>query len=141
MQSQVEKEKGALFGETQTKMITTTVKEMTPLGVKLEINQQGQFAGAKYTARELSTNNVFVKMDGTMEWEIKIVHTTPEGDILVGSGRGTGKTTAPGNVSAEGQGLLMTQSLRLSAINNTRLRIEAIADLVTGEVHTKSYTM
>jgi len=45
---QIEKEKGALFEETLTKIITTTVREMTPLGVKPEVNQQGQFAGAEY---------------------------------------------------------------------------------------------
>jgi len=141
MQPQMEKEKGALVGESSLKMVSTTVREMTPLGIKLEINQQGQFAGAKYNAIEFGTNSVYLKMDGTMEWEVKIVQTTPEGEIVVESGRGTGKNLGGGKVRAEGEALMMSQSPKLAAVNNSKLWAEAEADLMTGEVHVKLYGM
>jgi hypothetical protein len=140
MQSQreVEQEKGALFGESQTKMVTTTVKEITPHGVKLELNQEGQFAGSAYNAREIGTTSVFWKMDGTFDWETRVIHMTQEGDVIVGSARGTGRSTPSGNV-IEGESLLMTGSQRLSSVNNRRVRIEGTSNMATGETRSKAY--
>jgi hypothetical protein len=138
-QEEVQKEEGALFGESKLKIVTTTVKEMSPHGLRLEVNQQGQFAGGMYNAREISTLNLLLKMDGTYDWEIKIVQTTPEGDILVGSGLGIGGVTSSGKLWAKGESLLMTQSQRLSSLNMTKLRLQATADMQTGEVVRKEY--
>jgi hypothetical protein len=139
-QEEVQKEEGVLFGETKLKIVTTTIKEMSPHGVRLEVNQQGQFAGGMYSAREISTLNLLLKMDGAYDWELKIVQTTPEGDILVGSGIGNGGVTSPGKLWAKGESLLMTQSQRLSSMNGTKLRLEASADMQTGEVVRREYT-
>src|SRR5579859_6091908 len=120
MQTQVEK--GALLGKLRSKMVSRTIRELTPLGARLEINGEGQFVGGKFEARHLETINVFQKMDGTFEWETKLLDTTAEGDVLVGTFKGTGKATGPSSIWGEGEGIYMTQSPKLAWLNGVKAR-------------------
>jgi len=139
MQAQTEKGVGELLGETHGKTVSWTIKEITPHGIKMELNQEGEFAGSLYSARELDTVNVFQKADGTSEWEAKVIHMTNEGEVVVSSARGTGKATGLTTIRADGESILMTQSPRLSSVNMKKLRIEITADTATGEFHSKAY--
>jgi hypothetical protein len=140
MQTQTQKT-GELFGESKAKVTTTTVKEITPLGVRYEVNYGGQFAGSLYSARELGTITAFLKADGTMEWEVKEIASTAEGDVILASGRGTGKLTGPGMFWSEGEGVVMTQSKRLSSLNGMKLRVEGTSNQATGELQSKFFTL
>ena len=83
MQSEREEEqmgKGELLGEIRAKIVSQTIKEFTPLGVKLEINGEGGMTGPQLNAQLLETISLFQKMDGSMEWEDKAIFTTMEGD-------------------------------------------------------------
>ena len=132
--------KGELVGEIRAKIVSTTIKELTPLGVKLEYNGEGGLTGSKINSRHLETANVFQKMDGTFEWDTKAIETTMEGDVVVASVRGTGKNTGPTTVWGEGEGLFMTQSPRLSSLNGLRTKVEVSGDLATGDYQVKIRT-
>ena len=136
MQAQVRK--GELIGELSGKMAGTTIKEITPLGVKMEINDTGELRG-KYNANHMETVTVFQKTDGTSEWETKGIEMTKEGDFIVVSGRGTGKSTGPTTGSWEGDVVFMTQSPKLSWLNTTKGWIEGSGNQQTGEFHGKVY--
>src|SRR5689334_14638234 len=101
---------GDLLGEIRGKTISRTVKDITPLGVRLELNNEGKFVGGKYTANHIETVNVFQGLDGSLQWETKGLDMTSEGETVVFSGRGTGKATGPVTISAVGETVYMTQS-------------------------------
>jgi hypothetical protein len=63
-----------------------------------------------------------------------------DGDVLVASTRGSGKPTGPTSVWGDGEGLLMTQSRRLSLLNGLRVRVELTGDLATGDYQVKIRT-
>ncbi len=119
--------KGQLLLEVHGKMVSTTIRELSPLGVKFEINDQGEVQG-KYNASRIATINVLQKPDGNFEWESKEVHNTKEGDFVVAAGKGTGRFTSPGKGEGYGELSFMTTSPRLSWINNTKGWLEASID-------------
>ncbi len=137
MQAQKKIEKGSLLGEAHYKDTSRTIKEVTPFGIELEANQAGEFTGGTYNAVHNSTTRAIMKNDGTYEWESRGLQSTTEGDIIVGNGHGTGRMTGPKSTSDEGEVVFMTQSPRLSWLNNKKFRIETEGDMSTGEYHSK----
>jgi hypothetical protein len=139
MQTQTQKT-GELLGEIRGKTVSRTIKDITPLGLRLELNNEGKFVGGKYTANHIETVSVFQSLDGTMQWESKGLDMTTEGETVVISGRGTGKATGPVEIRAVGEVVYMTQSQRLGSLNTTKSRVEITANNQTGEVDIKVYT-
>lgn len=82
--------KGELLLELSGKTITRTIKEINLFGVRMEANDEGRITG-KYNASTMDTVNVFIKTDGSQEWEAKGIQATPEGDFITTWGRGTGR--------------------------------------------------
>ncbi len=138
MQAQVEKTKGELLSELRAKVVTTTIKELSPNGIRLEINGMGEVKG-KLDRDHMETANLLVKLDGTFEWETKSIETTKEGDMIVAWGGGKGRPTGPTTSSWEGEVQYMTQSPRLSWINNTSALVEGTWDRAAGEYQGKAY--
>ena len=110
------------------------------MGVRLESNGQGQFSG-KYSATDLTTVTVFLKTDGTSDWESKAIETTNEGDVVVINGRGTGKATSPTEVSYEGELVFMSLSPKLSWLNTTKGWVEGASNNATGEYHGRVFAL
>ncbi len=131
---------GELFGELREKITSRSITDITPLGVRLELNSEGKFAGGKFIATHMETVRVFQNLDGTLEWEVKALEATLEGDIVVLSGKGTGKVTGPTTLGAQGEVVYMTQSPRLSWLNGMKARVEVTSNNATGETETKIYT-
>jgi hypothetical protein len=129
--------KGELIGELRGKTITTTVKAITPFGVTLSSNGTGQFTG-KYAASDIETMNVYLNRDGTVQYEVKAIQNTMEGDMVIMTSRGRGKSTGP-TTALEGEVVFMTQSTKLAWLNTTKGWIEGTANNATGEVQAKIY--
>lgn len=138
MQAQSQIAKGELLYEIQGKTNSWTVKEITPHGVKMQMNDQGQSTG-KLSAGQVNTVDIFMKTDGTSEWESKAVQRTNDGDMVVVSGRGTGRTTSPTTSAWQGELAFMTQSPKLAWLNNTKGWVEGSADNPQGTYHAKVY--
>jgi hypothetical protein len=138
MQAQIEK--GMLLGETRAKAAPLTIKEITPFGIRAEYNDVGQFSGV-FTANTNDTVTGFLKNDGTSDWEVKGLWSTKEGDIIVANAHGTGKMTGPNTSFNEGEVLFMTQSPKLSYLNNKKWRVEVTGDMATGESHAKFFAL
>ena len=120
--------------------MTRTIKETSLMGVRLEANDEGQFSG-KYNAAHVETVTIFLKTDGTSDWETKGIETTNEGDVVVVNGRGKGKATSPTDVSYDGEVVFMTQSPKLSWLNTTKGWVEGAANNLTGEYHGRVYAL
>ncbi len=134
MQAQTEKMQEELLGEYRGKIVTTTIKEIAPSGVRIEINEEGQIKGKRYNVHHTETVSALFKPDGVSEWEAKVIETTKEGDVVVAWGGGTARTAAPNVVAWEGKIQYMTQSPRLVWLNNATVRVEGTSNLATGEV-------
>jgi hypothetical protein len=133
-----ELEKGALLGEVREKAGPLTIKEITPFGVRAEYNAIGQFAGT-YTASVNDTVTLFLKNDGTFDGEVKGLWYTKEGDYVIVHAHGTGRMDGPTTSTSEGEVLFMTQSPKLSWLNNKKFRFEAAADMATSESRGKFF--
>ncbi len=133
-------EKGSLLGESRTKVGPYTIKEITPFGLKIERNDSGQFTGA-YTANVMDSLTIFLKNDGTLDWEAKSLSYTKEGDLIVSHAHGTGRMSGPTSSTVEGEALLMTQSPKLSWLNNKKFRVEGTGDLATMEDRVKFFVL
>jgi len=141
MQAQAQIEKGTLLGEGKGKFTSYVIKEVTPLGYKFEYNSVGQFVGI-FNASFSHTNNVYWKNDfTTMEWESKGFMSTTDGDIILLFSRGKGSATGPGTAKAEGEGVFVTQSPKLSWLNNKKCRIEVTGSRLAGEEYGKFFAL
>ena len=138
MQAQTQMSKGELLLEVQGKTVSRTVKEITPHGVKMEINDEGQITG-KFNGGQINTVNVFLKPDGTNEWESKALANTREGDMVVISSRGTGHMSNPTTGAWQGEAVFMTQSPKLAWLNTTKGWIEGSGDMAQGTYKGKIY--
>lgn len=139
MQTQTQKQTGELIGEIRGHIVSRSIKDITPLGVRIELINAAQFVGGKYTASHLETVNMFQKIDGTLEWDSKAIETTVEGDFVAINGKGNGKLSGPTSVWAEGECVYMTRSPKLSWLNGTK-NLEVNADMKTGEFEIKVYS-
>jgi hypothetical protein len=138
MQAQIEK--GMLLGEIREKIAPTTIKEITPFGIRFEYNAVGVFTGL-YSANVNDTCTMFMKNDGTFDGEVKGLQYTKEGDFIVVTAHGNGKMTGPTTSKAEGEVVFMTQSPKLSWLNNKKFRFESIGDIATGESYGKFFAL
>jgi hypothetical protein len=139
LQAQVERTKGELKGEFHGKRITATIKEISPTGIRMETNEEGQIKEGKFDFQYMHTNSALLKQDGTMEWEAKGIASTKDGDMMAYWGNGTAQSTGQNNAAWEGEIHRMSTSPRLSALNNTTVWIEAKGSIATGEYSGKSY--
>jgi hypothetical protein len=132
------KMKGDLLLEVNEKTVSTSVRDISPTGIKLEFNSQDTTKG-KHKANGNSTVTVWLKTDGTSEWESKGIQTTTEGDFIAAWGKGTGKSTGPTTQAWEGELHFMTQSKKLSWLNNVTGWVEGEGNQATGESHGKIF--
>jgi len=120
--------------EQHSKTVSTTIRDITPEGVKMEINYQGKVSG-KFAGMTTGTTTIVSKLDGSSTWEDKLIGMTEKGDMFVAWGKGTGKMTSPGMTSWEGEAQAMSQSPGLSWLNNAKFKSSGTADLAKGEAH------
>lgn len=122
------------------KFVSTTIRDILPDGIKLEINSQGQLTG-KYTAGHMETTTITQKMDASADWESKAMEVTPQGDFIVITGKGHGSARDPGSIKWEGEMKYMTMSPRFSWLNNKKILVEGFGNTATGDVQIKAYEM
>jgi hypothetical protein len=133
-----EKTKGELILEVHDKSTTTTVRDISQSGIKLEQNSVSQAKG-KLNAQGMTTVSITLKTDGSSDWEMKGVMSTKEGDFLAVWGNGTGKQTGPTSADWTGEVHFMSQSPKLSWLNNVTGWVEGSGDNAKGESSAKIY--
>jgi hypothetical protein len=116
-------EKKDMIAEIKERTNAVIIKEFNPDGALLEYNSTGEAKG-KYHATHVETADVKMKMDGTNEWEIRAIEMTKEGDLIMISGKGTGQQN-----NFTGEVTYMTNSPKLSWLNNTKARVEGSTDM------------
>jgi hypothetical protein len=133
-------EKRDMLADFKEKNTTITIKEFNKDGVMMQVNSVGEVKG-KYNADHIETSDTKLKMDGTMEWESRAMETTKEGDVVMVTGKGTGRQEKPMESSYKGEVNFMTNSSRLNWLNNTKAYVEGMIDQKNGEVSGKMYAV
>ncbi len=124
-------EKKEMLAEIKEKTNAIIIKEFSQDGAMIQYNSTGEVKG-KYHANHVETTDVKMKIDGTNEWETKAIEMTKEGDVVMVTGKGTGQqNTFMGEVT------YMTNSPRLSWLNNTKAKVEGITDMKNNEATIK----
>ncbi len=93
----------------------------------------------KIAGMQMETVDIVQKIDGSNEWVSRIVETTKDGDMIVMMAKGTGKMERPTMGSFMGEVSFMTQSKKLSWLNNTKGILEGTNDTTKNEAMYKVY--
>ena len=129
---QEEQEKAEQVLSIRGKNVSTTIRDVSHLGIVLEQNStletEGKFEGAGF-----STVTIHMKPDGSSQYEQKGFVTTPKGESIALWGRGKGKSTSPTNATWEGEVQFMSQAPRLASLNETTYRVEGTGNQAEGE--------
>ena len=136
---QAQETKGELLYEVKSKNVNVTIKDISQNGIVLEMNDRGEFSG-KLHGNHIDTVTVNMKTDGTNDWQVKSIMNTKDGDMVVVQGGGKGQMAGPQTGNWSGEVHFMTQSPKLSYLNNTTGWVEGQGNMATGESHGKIYT-
>jgi hypothetical protein len=131
-------EKKELLVEIKEKTNAIIIKEFNADGAMLQYNSAGEVKG-RYHGIHMETVDVKLKMDGSNEWEVKAIETTKEGDIIMMTGKGTGQQEKPMEGTIMGEVTCMTNSPRLSWLNNSKGSIEGMIDQKSGDINLRIY--
>ncbi len=124
--------------EIKEKTGALIIKDFSQDGVMMQNNSMGEAKG-KYHANHIETADVKMKMDGTMEWEVRAMETTKEGDVVMITGAGTGRQEKALQANFKGEVVYMTNSARLNWLNNQKGYVEGVLDQKNGESAMKIY--
>ncbi len=124
--------------EIKEKTGALIIKDFSQDGVMMQNNSMGEAKG-KYHANHIETADVKMKMDGTMEWEVRAMETTKEGDVVMITGAGTGRQEKALQANFKGEIVYMTNSPRLNWLNNQKGYVEGVLDQKNGESAMKIY--
>jgi len=131
--------KGELIAVERGKITTTTIKEISPQGVRLEVNTQGVVKG-KYDALSRSTFSTLAKPDGFAEGESRSLQTTKDGETILATSKfSTGRIASQTRREAESEVTFKTSSRKLDWLNSTKAIGEFAADIATGRYTAKVY--
>ena len=127
-----------MLAEIKEKTTAVIIKEFNADGAMIQYNSMGEVKG-KYHGIHMETADVKLKMDGTNEWDVKAMETTKEGDVVMATGSGTGRQENAMEGSFSGEVTYMTNSPRLSWLNNTKGWVEGRTDQRNLEATIKVY--
>ena len=136
---QAQETKGELLYEVKSKNVNVTIKDISQNGIVLEMNDRGEISG-KFHGNHMDTVTVNMKTDGSNDWQVKSIMNTKDGDMVVVQGGGKGQMAGPQTGNWSGELHFMTQSPKLSYLNNTTGWVEGQGNMATGESHAKIYT-
>jgi hypothetical protein len=92
------------------------ILEVGQNGIRTELCNRGTITG-KYRGTHWDTLETQLNQDGTSSWQVKFMQVTDKGEMLVGTGSGTGEAPdKKGIAKLMGKGTHMTVSERLGGL-------------------------
>src|SRR5260370_31963917 len=82
MESQHADAQEELLLELRGKNTTRSIKDFSPEGIRLESNLEGDAKGV-YNATFYATITMLVQPDRTIDYEVRQIHTTSDGDTVL----------------------------------------------------------
>jgi len=129
-------EKQDMLAEIKEKVNAIIIKEFNKDGAMMQYNSMGEVKG-RYHGSHIETVDIMLKMDSTNEWEVRAIEMTKESDIVMITGKGTGRQESVMTGSFKGEVTYMTNSPRLTWLNNTKGWVEGMMDQRNNEATMK----
>jgi hypothetical protein len=121
-----------LLLELRGKNTTRTIKDFSPAGIRLENNLEGESKGV-YNASFYGTISLLAKPDRTIDYEVRQIDTTSDGDSILVYYKGKSIIDSPTHNHFVGDTTFQTQSKKLAWLNAVKGRVEGEYNPVTGE--------
>jgi len=131
-------EKREPIAELKEKIDAIIIKDFNKDSANLQYNSTGEVKG-RYHAIHAETVDINLRTDGTLDWEVRAAETTKEGDNIMISGNGTGLQESDMTSSIRGQVVCMTNSSRISWLNNLRVDVDGKIDQKNKEISMKMF--
>src|SRR5579862_7532434 len=109
MESQHVEAKEELLLESKGKNTTRTIKDFSPAGMRLENNLEGESKGV-YNATFYATINLLAKPDRTIDYELRQIDTTSDGETVLLYYKGKSIIDSPTHNHFGGETTFQTQS-------------------------------
>jgi len=124
--------KEELLLELTSKNTTRSIKDFSPEGIRLESNLEGEAKGV-YNATFYATITMLVKPDRTIDYEVRQIHTTSDGDTVLVYYKGKSIIESPTHNKFVGETTFQTSSKKLAWLNGMKARHEGEYNPVAGE--------
>jgi hypothetical protein len=124
--------KEELLLELTSKNTTRSIKDFSPEGIRLESNLEGEAKGV-YNATFYATITMLVKPDRTIDYEVRQIHTTSDGDTILVYYKGKSIIESPTHNKFVGETTFQTASKKLAWLNGVKARHEGEYNPVAGE--------
>jgi PKD repeat protein len=138
LESQHAEAKEELLLELKAKNTTRTVKDFSSEGIRLEDNLEGESKGV-YNASFYGTINLLAKPDGTIDYEVRQIDTTSDGDTVLLYFKGKSIIESPTHNKFVGENTFQTSSKKLAWLNGIKARHEGEYNPVAGENNFRVY--
>jgi len=132
MESQHADANEELLLELTSKNTTRSIKDFSPEGIRLESNLEGEAKGV-YNATFYATITMLVKPDRTIDYEVRQIHTTSDGDTVLVYYKGNSIIESPTHNKFVGETTFQTSSKKLAWLNGMKARHEGEYNPVAGE--------
>ena len=132
MESQHADANEELLLELKSKNTTRSIKDFSPEGIRLESNLEGDAKGV-YNATFYATITMLVKPDRTIDYEVRQIHTTSDGDTVLVYYKGKSIIESPTHNKFVGETTFQTSSKKLAWLNGMKARHEGEYNPVAGE--------
>lgn len=132
MESQHADANEELLLELKSKNTTRSIKDFSPEGIRLESNLEGDAKGV-YNATFYATITMLVKPDRTIDYEVRQIHTTSDGDTVLVYYKGKSIVESPTHNKFVGETTFQTSSKKLAWLNGMKARHEGEYNPVAGE--------
>ena len=109
----------------KAKGTNTRILEIGQGSIRMETTSKGRVRGKSYSGTHLDTVEATMQSDGTAQLNVKYIHMTTKGDMVVGTGTAVQKpANSRGIAKFTGEGMMWTPSTRLSKLNGARWTCE-----------------
>ncbi len=132
METQQAEAKEELLLELKGRNTTRTIKDFSPEGIRLENNLEGESKGV-YNASFYGTITLLSKPDRTIDYEVRQIDTTSDGDTILVYYKGKSIIDSTTHNHFVGQTTFQTQSKKLAWLNAIKGRVEGEYNPVIGQ--------
>jgi hypothetical protein len=132
-------EKREPIAEIKEKVDALIIKDFNQNGAMLQYNSSGDVKG-RIHGIHMETTDVNLKMDGTMDWTVRAIETTKDGENIMITGNGTGMMESGSyKGTLKGEIVYMSNASTLNWINNIRADVDGEFDLKDKDISMKIY--
>jgi hypothetical protein len=122
----------------RAKGTSSRILEIGQGSIRMESTSKGQASGKSYNGTHWDTVEATMQPDGTAQLNVKYIHMTNKGEMVVGAGTAVQQpANSKGIAKFAGEGTMWTSSPRLSKLNGARWTCEGDYNMIKETVEVR----